>query len=296
MAVGWSVVASDRRQELADFLRSRRGQITPDDVGIPSIGRRRTPGLRREEVSQLSGVSLTWYTWLEQARDINVSAQVLVAIARTLQLDQAETEHLLTLAGVVGSAALQAAAPGVDVPPASLERLLDALGPNPAYAISPRWDIVAWNASYAALFLDISRLPAPDRNLLWLVFTSPAVRSLLGDDWQDEARRLIAQFRAEVGHRLQEVAYLELIQRLVDESPEFGDWWSQHDVAYFASRQRHFDHPHAGLLVFDHHKLVVADHPDLRVIVYTPADDGRTERAFARALADIGPPARSPDP
>lgn len=266
MSAGRSATA--RRAELADFLRSRRDQLTPERAGLPAGGQRRTPGLRREEVAELSGVSLTWYTWLEQARDINVSEQVLTALARALQLDEAETDHLFTLGGVAPIGTTEPVAS----PPATLTRLLRAVEPNPAYAISPRWDIVAWNASYEALYLGVSQLPDEDRNLLWLVFTSPAVRELLGDDWAGEARRLLSQFRAEVVHRSDEPAFRDLVERLREASGPFRDWWSRHDVAYFESRQRIFEHPRDGTLRFDHHKLIPADHPELRIIVYTPAD------------------------
>lgn len=267
--------ASDQRRQLADFLRSRRAMLQPQDVGIASTGRRRTPGLRREEVSQLSGVSLTWYTWLEQAREINVSRQVLAAIARVLQLSRAETEHLYTLGGL--GVDPNGPATTATIPPASLTKLLDALEPNPAYALSQRWDIVAWNHAYAELFLDISALPPNERNLLWLVFTSDNVRALLADDWTTEARRLLAQFRAELGHQLDEPDYAALVAAIQDASTEFREWWSLHDVAYFESRQRHLHHPIAGRLSFDHHKLLLADHPDLRLIVYTAtAEDAHT--------------------
>jgi transcriptional regulator with XRE-family HTH domain len=284
-----AVTAAQSRRELVDFLRSRRAQLTPADVGIPAAGRRRTPGLRREEVSQLSGVSLTWYTWLEQGRDINVSHQVLAAIARTLRLDRAETAHLAALAGHGASAtAVQAQ---WEEPPESLERLLQAITPNPAYAISPRWDIVTWNRAYAALFLDIATLPASERNLLWLVFTNPSVRSLVVN-WKREARRLLAQFRAEAGHLLADEAYKELVDRLMAASPEFREWWSLHDVAYFASSQREFDHPIIGRLVLDHHKLSLADYPELRIIVYTPTADARGQRTLDQMLDIISPEAQ----
>ena len=263
--------SSDRREELADFLRSRRAALQPEDVDIYATGRRRTPGLRREEVAHLSGVSLTWYTWLEQARDINVSKQVLGALARTLQLSGAETAHLFTLAGHGGPEHDPELGP-TGAAPASLMKLLHALSPCPAYALSERWDIVAWNDAYVGLFVDISELPPHERNLLWLVFTSPRVAQLLGDDWPGEARRLLAQFRAEVGHRLNEPRYAELVDQIRAASNDFDDWWSRHDVAYFESRQRHFDHPTEGKLTFDHHKLLPADTPDLRIIVYTPAE------------------------
>lgn len=275
------MTAPENREELANFLRTRRSQLNPTDVGVRSAGRRRTPGLRREEVSYLSGVSVTWYTWLEQGRDINVSKQVLAAIARTLRLDRAETAHLAALAGHGPHVAEMQSQ--VERPPESLKHLLQAITPNPAYTISPLWDVVAWNAGYAALFHDISTLPVEDRNLLWMVFTVPSVRELLVD-WEVEAQRLMAQFRAEAGPLLAEDSYKNLVERLHEASPEFSAWWPRHDVAQFSSRRREFNHPLVGRLVLDHHKLVLADHPELRIIVYTPTDDESSEHALARLI------------
>lgn len=273
------MAADEARRELARFLRSRRAELAPADVGMPTGARRRTPGLRREEVSQLSGVSLTWYTWLEQGRDINVSRQVLTAIGRTLRLDGAETAHLFALAGHPA----EPPAPPTDSAPEALQRLLDAIAPNPAYALSATWDVVAWNAAYAALYPDISTVADDERNLLWLVFTKPAVRALAAD-WETEARRLVAQFRAEAGHRLDEPGYANLVARLADASPEFRRWWSDLDVAHFASRSRRFHHPSAGALELEHHKLTLADHPDVRVVVYTPTAGAAGREALDRLL------------
>lgn len=278
---------TDSRQELAHFLRTRRAQLSPTDVGIRSVGRRRTPGLRREEVSHLSGVSVTWYTWLEQGRDINVSKDVLAAIARTLRLDRAETAHLAVLAGQGSHAADMQNR--VERPPESLRTLLQAITPNPAYTISSLWDIVAWNAAYEALFADISSVSDADRNLLWMVFTVPSVRELLAD-WEVEAQRLMAQFRAESGPLLAEHSFRALVDRLQDESPEFRTWWSRHDVATFSSRRREFNHPVVGRLILDHHKLVLAEHPDLRIIVYTPTGDQKSEHALARLIDSVDTP------
>lgn len=282
--------ATENREELADFLRSRRGQLKPADVGLPRTGRRRTPGLRREEVSHLSGVSVTWYTWLEQGRDINVSRQVLTALARALLLDAAETAHLAALAG--HGTDMSETHSEVEQTPRSLQRLLQAIMPNPAYVISSLWDVLAWNDAYAALFTDITEIPRERRNLLWMVFTNRSVRELLVD-WELEARRLMAQFRVEAGHLVVHDPYRDLIERLNNSSTEFRTWWAMHDVAYFASRRREFNHPVAGHLTFDHHKLSLADHPHLRIIVYTPTADGTEEHGLARMSAtqhaDVGP-------
>ena len=184
-------MSATARRELAEFLGSRRRQLSPAAVGLPPGGNRRTPGLRREEVALLAGVSHTWYTWLEQGRDIHPSRQVVDALARTLQLSTAEHEYLLRLAGHGGAPAAGA----FEAVPAHLQRLMDALGPSPAYAITSGWSIVGWNRAYERLYPGVAALPAADRNLLWVVFTDPAVRTLLGD-WAADSRRLLTQFRA----------------------------------------------------------------------------------------------------
>src|SRR3954452_17480605 len=171
-----------RRRELAEFLRSRRERIPPELVGMTHTGGRRTPGLRREEVAQLSGVGVTWYTWLEQGRDIHVSEQVLTAIARTLMLDRDERTHLFTLAGATDqSVAKECAA----VSP-QLHALLAKLDPFPGCVISGKYDVLAYNRAYNNLITDFDELPAEDRNCMWLSFTDPLWKQVVVD-WDDMA-------------------------------------------------------------------------------------------------------------
>src|SRR4051812_33621890 len=206
----------ERRRELASFLRSRRERRRPAAGGRPAIGRRRTPGLRREEVAQLAGTGVTWYTWLEQGRPISVSTQVLDAVARALRLDADEHAHLFTLAG----------APPPDPEPepaavaAPLTTMLDALDPYPALVISPRWDILAWNRAEAALVGDLDALPPARRNLMWLLFTEPAWNTLLVD-WEQAASRSIAQYRAAMASHVGEPAWTGLVDELCATSARF---------------------------------------------------------------------------
>ncbi|WP_396912808.1 helix-turn-helix transcriptional regulator, partial [Mycolicibacterium sp.] len=179
----------DRRAELGTFLRSSRERLLRVDFGLPAGGRGRTVGLRREEVAYLSGVSVTWYTWLEQGRDINPSRQVLDAVSRALRLTVAEHRYVL---GLAGFAPLPApVADDVTTVPSHVQRLLDAIGENPAYALTPEWGIAGWNAAYERLYPNVATTPATERNLLWVVFTDPAVRTLL-DDWQVTSQRFLA--------------------------------------------------------------------------------------------------------
>jgi transcriptional regulator with XRE-family HTH domain len=253
------------RRELAEFLGSRRRQLDPRAIGLPAGGNRRTPGLRREEVALLAGVSHTWYTWLEQGRDIRPSRQVIDAVARTLSLSPAEHDYVLRLSGHGG-----ARSDGADAMPDHVQRLLDALGASPAYAITASWSIVCWNRAYERLYPGVAAVPAADRNLLWLVFTDPDVRDLLGD-WTTDSRRFLTQFRAEVGPRLADRQVVDLVGRLQAASPHFREGWASHDVERFSSGERRFVHPVVGELVLEHHQLTPADAPGLQLVVYTAA-------------------------
>ena len=278
-------IPQQSRSELGAFLRARRENLPRADAGLPPVGRARTSGLRREEVSYLSGVSVTWYTWLEQGRDIHPSRQVLDALARTLRLTVTEHAYLLSLAGY--SPATAAAPAPVATAPAQLQRLMDALAGSPAYTITADWRIAGWNAAYAALYPGVASARAEDRNLLWLVFTDPYVRELL-PDWDVASRRFVAEFRADAGPRLGDPSYLDLVARLEEASPEFRSAWAAHDIEGFASRERVFRHPAAGMLTLEHQQFVPSDHPDLHVIIYTPAPG--TDAAARLAAITSGAP------
>lgn len=257
-------MTGEARAELAAFLRRRRAQVAPETVALPARAPRRTPGLRREEVAMLSGVGLTWYTWLEQGRDINVSRQVLDAVARTLRLSPSEHEYVLRLAGYAA-----ARDDGTHRLPDHTQRVLDAFGRAPAYAMSWDWTILAWNSAYARLYPGIQQVAVEDRNLLWLVWTDPSVRTLL-PDWETDTRRFVTMFRADIATRLGSPEVADLIQRLREHSRAFAAAWDSHDVDGFTSRNRTFRHPTRGLLELEQHQLVLADSPGLRIVVYTP--------------------------
>jgi transcriptional regulator with XRE-family HTH domain len=271
-----------RRADLADFLRARRAALHPTDVGFAPGARRRTSVLRREEVALLAGVSVSWYTWLEQGRPINASVEVLDALARTLRLDPVERDHLLALAGHPRRRPVQ---PGREQVPASLVHLLDALGPAPAYVLGPRWDFLAWNAAFAALYPTVAELAADDCNLVWVVFTDAGARRLIGN-WEQEARRILSQFRAETVVIAGDPAVDALVARLIAASPEFAMWWPRHDVAGFETHRREFHHARAGTLVFEQQQLVPAGDPDVRVVVHLPLDD---DDSAARLAATARP-------
>ena len=273
------MAAVTRRADLADFLRARRAALSPGDVGIPAGGRRRTQGLRREEVALLAGLSVSWYTWLEQGRPINASLDVLDALARALRLDAVEREHLVALAGYPARLPI---APGRDAVSGAIERLLDALEPAPAYVLGPRWDFLAWNRSFATLFPAVAGLPADERNLVWVMFANASARELVGD-WEQEARRVLSQFRAEIVPLRDDVAVVSLVERLHAASVEFAQWWPRHDVGGFETHRRSFHHPIAGKLEFETQQLVPAGEPDLRVVVHLPIPGDNSAQRLAAA-------------
>ena len=269
-----------RRSELAAFLRSRRERITPRDAGLAPGIRRRTAGLRREEVAQLSGVGVTWYTWLEQGRPINASTQVLDAVARTLKLDQAEREHLYRLADVPRAAPAPEA---VLLSSPEIQQILDALTTLPACLLNERFDLLAWNAAYAALFPTTVRVPAPDRNTLWLCFTQPDCCHPYVNR-ADQLGRLVAQLRAAYGRHVGEPAWTGFVRRLQAASPEFARMWAEHEVGSPTTYLKILRHPAHPRLAMTTNSLAVLAAPGTRVVVYTPADDP-TRRALADVIA-----------
>jgi transcriptional regulator with XRE-family HTH domain len=268
-----------RRAELADFLRRRRADIKPEDVGLPAGGRRRTPGLRREELADLAGVGLTWYTWLEQGRDIHVSPQVLAAIARALQLEPAERAHLFRLAGQAPPA-LEGASAALSP---RLQRVLDAWDPFPAHVTGRRRDVLAWNRASEAVN-GWSRLPDDRRNLLWFVFMVPSTRRLLVE-WEHEAALSVAAFRAEAGQDLSAPDYQALIADLLQGSPDFAAIWARQDVRGRREGLKRFQYPELGRFDLEYTSFQVAEQPSLRLSLYTPADDGRSETTLREIVA-----------
>jgi hypothetical protein len=271
-----------RRKTLGDFLQTRRARITPREVCLPLSGRRRTPGLRREEVAQLAGVGLTWYTWLEQGRSINVSDQVLESIARALLLDPHETHYLFTLANPPATRRL-APASAEHVGPA-LAALLAHQGLYPAFILGRRWDILAWNRSANVLLGDLDRVPRDERNHAWHMFANPMVRQCLCD-WEMHAQRLLAEFRVSYGRYIEDPSFGALIERLSAASPEFRSWWPRHDVVGRLDVRKEFHHPAGGRLCFEQTTLLLSDAPDLKLVVKIPVPTTDTLDKL-RALLD----------
>ncbi len=273
-------MSAGNRGQLADFLRSRRARLTPADVGLPGDsepGRRRTPGLRREEVAELSGVGVTWYTWLEQGRKITASPQVVDALARALRLSADEHRHLRELAGL-------AAAPPAsgDDPQARLQRLVDAAAPNAASVYDVHFDYLVWNEPYRRIRHDPAGLPAGRRNLLWMMFTDAENRARM-TTWDRAARALLSQFRAAAGRHPDDPRFAELTTALTEASPQFRDWWAQYPVRYFRPARIRVRHPQAGRITLELFQLRLEDDPDQLMVMQVPADPASRDRVAALA-------------
>jgi transcriptional regulator with XRE-family HTH domain len=250
---------------LGEFIRAHRERLSPQAVGLPPGPRRRTPGLRREEVAQLCGVSPTWYTWIEQGRPVSASADALARIAVALRLSRAERAYLFELAGERDPAE---PTPASNDAPASLIAtvgLVDA----PAYVLDRQWNALAWNTQAAELFvgwLDGAPEAPGERNLLRFTFTEPAARKLIVD-WEARARRLVAEFRADSIRHLNDGPTRALIDALSAESDEFVRFWSSQDVGEREGGSRAFDHPRQGRIVYDQITLRPAHREDLLLVV-----------------------------
>jgi hypothetical protein len=270
-----------RRQELSDFLRNRRGRIAPADVGLPATTRRRTPGLRREEVAHLAGMSATWYTWLEQKRPIGVSPGVLDNLARVLLLDPAERMQLFQLA--LRNPVLECPSKPEIISPL-IRRLVDQFNPNPAIVLGRRWDVLVWNHGARAFFLDFNDIQAAERNMLWLLFTHPALRSLVAD-WRERAQDTLARFRADYGRHAGDPHFVQLVERLKSVSPEFAQWWPRFDIQPVSEGRREYDHPVGGRMIVEHATLLVGDNPELGLLVMNAAAAGNSIAKMEKLVA-----------
>jgi transcriptional regulator with XRE-family HTH domain len=285
MAIASSAV---RRDELRAFLRSRRARLSPADVGLPDDGaRRRTPGLRREELAALAGVGVSWYTWLEQGRDIHPSPEVLDALARALRLDTAERATLFALARTeLPLSEGSATAPGEDEDDgrALLVSLVEGLHPTPAYLLGPLTRILAWNPAASALLGSPDHLPPKRRSLLWMLLVDPGTgRDNPGRE--GTARNMVARFRSEYAQHAGNPDYEQFIAELRAHSPWFAQWWDEHEVNDTQRGTKTIAHPTLGTLRLHHAQTVPTGAPDLRLTIYAPAD-----AATRAALATLATP------
>jgi len=266
-----------RSREFGAFLRSRREKLTPQSVGLRGGDRRRARGLRREEVALLADVGITWYTWLEQGREVHASAEVLTSLAEALKLDPAERAHLFQLADRTPPEAKNQRSEVIEEP---LRRLLDSFTLQPAYIIGRLWDLLAWNPAAAALFGDYGRLNGEDRNILSMLFLDQSHRDLLLD-WEEIARTTLAMFRADTAGQTGQPDFERLVARLTAKSAPFREWWPRQDVLRRLSGSKRIAHPEGGTMVFENTSFAVGEHPGMKMIVYTPLDEATKEKLKA---------------
>lgn len=263
----------EQRREFGAFLSSRRARLQPGEFGLPG-GPRRTPGLRREEVAVLAGVSVSWYTWLEQGRDIQPSADVLKRIAKVFKLDRIEAAHLFALSSLEAPAVPSGG--GVS---AGLTMLVRAMDPIPAYVRNTRLDILAWNDAIADLLVDYGALQQHERNTLRLLFLYLPYRTRILD-WEQMARGMISAFRAARAQAQDKAPFDSLVEELSYESPEFRAWWPDTEVKGFEEGRKRIVHPTTGgIMDFTYVALTPEGRPDLSLVTYIPrppAGDSRS--------------------
>jgi transcriptional regulator with XRE-family HTH domain len=258
---------------LGAYLRDRRSKLDPSAFGLPAE-RRRTPGLRREEVAQRANISATWYTWLEQGRGGAPSADVLDRIARALMLTDVEREHLFLLG--LGRPPEVRYQKNEGVTP-RLQRVLDALEPSPALIRTATWDIVAWNRAATVMLTDYGALPPHERNVLRFIFLDPRVRAAQYD-WESVARFVVGAFRVDAARAGAAAEVEPLVEELCRLSPEFAAMWRDNDVRSHGEGVKHIRHPVLGTLAFEYSVFAVDGRPDLSMIIYNPVNAVDVER------------------
>jgi transcriptional regulator with XRE-family HTH domain len=272
----------DHRRELGEFLRSRRARVRPEDIGISTSGRRRVPGLRREELAQLAGVSADYYVRLEQGRAGHPSDSVLDAVARALRLDDAERAHLYDLAQ---PSRRRRRPPRPERLRPELQRLLDACERFPAYVLGRRMDVLAWNRLAAAVVTDFGSLPPEQRNAAKLVFLDETVRSQ-AEDWEEIAREAVAHLRLLAGRHPDDGALTELVGELSMKSEDFRRWWARHDVREKTHGVKRLRHPTVGPLTLFYETFALRSDPDQVLVTYV-AEPGSPSDTALRLLASM---------
>lgn len=274
-----------RLEALSTFLKAKRTQIKPESIGLPAGTRRRTPGLRREEVAQLAGVSTTWYTWLEQGRDIKVSSSVLDCISTALQLNNDETNYLYDLALEAKSEITNLNRDKIELTP-SLKRILAELAYCPTIITDRHCHIVGWNPAAAHVFLDFEQIPNDQRNLIRLVFTRKELKSL-AVNWEHFAKGFLAIFRTYYGQYLGDEWYDQFIQEMSDYHPEFQDLWQESQVSKAPELMIEFRHAKVGKMLFNLTSLQVQGDKDLRCSIYTPVEETDTEDKLKKLMKRV---------
>lgn len=263
------MVTDTKRKELGEFLQAMRTRGTPEEYGFPTGARRRTQGLRREEVAQLASISATWYTWIEQGREVNVSAEALERLATALKLSKSERTYLFDMADRRDPQAHMLEA---DTAPETLITMLESIQ-IPAYIMGRTWDLLAWNKSASELFtgwLDTAQTNDTRPNLLRFVFLHAQAKQFVVE-WEMRARRLVAEFRADCRSRLEEPELKRLVNELSQASSDFERFWKQHDVLERQGGQRQFNHPTQGLISCSQVTLRPVEQEQLKLVLLQPA-------------------------
>ncbi|GAA4780372.1 helix-turn-helix transcriptional regulator [Stakelama sediminis] len=286
--INWIMASSSDPNPLGDYLKDRRARLDPAVFGLPA-SRRRTPGLRREEVAQRAHISTTWYTWLEQGRGGAPSADTLNRIARALMLTDVEREHLFLLA--LGRLPERRYRESEGVTP-RLQRVLDAMSYCPAIIKTAGWDVVAWNRAAAAVLTDYGKLPPDQRNILRLIFCDPRVRAHQFD-WESVARGVVGAFRVDTLRAGASEKVAPLVEELCRTSPEFAALWQEHDLLHHHGEgTKRIRHPELGTVTIEFSTFAVDGRPDLGMLVYNPAtpEDAEKLRTIMEETPDM--PAR----
>ena len=274
-----------RLAALSAFLKAKRAQISPESIGLSAGNRRRTPGLRREEVAQLAGVSTTWYTWLEQGRDIKVSTIVLDCISKALQLNNDETDYLYDLAFETNSESTSPKKDQSKLSP-SLIRILDELTYCPTIITDRHFHIVGWNLAAAYVFLDFEQIPNDQRNLIRLVFTRKELKAL-AVNWEHFVKGFLAIFRTYYGRYLDDEWYSQFIKEMSHSHSEFQGLWQESQVSKAPDMIIEFRHAKAGKMLFNLTSLQVQGDMDLRCSIYTPVEETDTENKLKRLMKRV---------
>lgn len=278
-------------QQIAEFLRARREQLSPAELGLPSGGRRRTPGLRREEVAMLAGVSFEWYTRLEQARVERASQEVLERIAQAMRLDDVELDYLLKLSGYAGARVGEAPEHAVVEP--HVQRFLELQLPRPAYVLGPRWDILAWNDAADMLWGGIRHLQGIERNAIYQLFLGARYPQILVD-YELHVRRCVGRLRAQGALWLGQPWFGQLIEVLVRDSPRFAALWRRHELEPQEDGRKIYELPEVGRLSFEYLSVELAEgrSPGQRMVIFMPIEGTQTAQRLEALLTTSGGAAR----
>jgi transcriptional regulator with XRE-family HTH domain len=254
--------------QLTEFLKSCRGRLSPADFGLPETARRRTPGLRREDVAVLAGVSVTWYTWLEQGRDVRASARVLENISATLRLTPDERDYLFSL--VQSRLAPLAVDRSLEVPQ-SVQRMIDSLD-VPAYVMTMKWDVLAWNWMVSAVFRDFATIPKHRRNMIKILLVDDLRYQADPKEYDAIARRVLSKLRVDYSQSPGDVEFDALIEEMMRTCPIFARLWGSTEIRTRSEGIHGFRHPVLGMIDYEHTSYAIEGRPTLRVVIFAPRD------------------------